>query len=163
MTALCAYRRRWLVHELVPMLVLLAAMAATPACAADVIKVRIDQASITKMPERVSTVVIGNPLIADVTVQPGGLLVVTGKGYGTTNLIALDRAGAVLVEHQIEVISPQEHVVVVYRGLNRESYSCEPQCEPRITLGDSAQFFDPTLAQSGTRTSRAQASSGAQH
>ena len=47
-----------------------------------------------KLPEKVSTIVVGNPLIADVAVQSGGLVVVTGKGYGTTNLIVLDRAGA---------------------------------------------------------------------
>ena len=34
---------------------------------------------------------VGNPLIADATVQPGGILVITGKGYGATNLVALDR------------------------------------------------------------------------
>ena len=27
---------------------------------------------------------IGNPLIADATVQPGGIMVITGKGYGVT-------------------------------------------------------------------------------
>ena len=56
-----------------------------------------------KLPEKVATIVVGNPLIADVSVQSGGLVVVTGKGYGTTNLIALDRAGAVLMERSIVV------------------------------------------------------------
>ena len=41
---------------------------------------------------------IGNPLIADASVQPGGIMVVTGKGYGVTNLVALDRDGATLME-----------------------------------------------------------------
>ena len=55
---------------------------------------------------------IGNPLIADAALQPGGLMVITGKGYGTTNIIVLDRAGAVLMEKTIEVQGPREHVVV---------------------------------------------------
>ena len=62
------------------------------------INVILDQAKLVKLPERVATIVIGNPLIADATVQTGGLMVITGKGYGATNIIALDRTGAVLME-----------------------------------------------------------------
>jgi hypothetical protein len=90
-------------------------------------------------------------------VQAGGLLVVTGKGYGTTNLIALDRTGAVLTERNIEVVGAQDTVVVVYRGVNRESYSCAPDCQRRITLGDAPDYFTQTLSQSATRASQAQA------
>ena len=46
---------------------------------------------------------IGNPLIADASLQPGGLVVLTGKGYGTTNFIALDRKGNALLEKTIQV------------------------------------------------------------
>ena len=62
------------------------------------------KARLVKLPDRVTTIVIGNPLIADVTLQAGGLMVITGKGYGTTNLIALDRSGAVLFERNILVV-----------------------------------------------------------
>lgn len=135
--------------------VLVAAAIASPASAADAIDVFIDQATLTKLPDHTATIVIGNPLIADVTLQPGGLMVVTGKGYGATNVIALDRAGAVLSERIIQVQGPQGPVVVVYRGINRESYSCAPMCERRITLGDTPDFFDATLGQTGTRNQRA--------
>src|ERR1700686_2292244 len=115
MTALFAYRRRRPMQMFACVTFLLAAWAATPAHAVDTITVVLDQAAITKLPEHVATIVIGNPLIADVTVQPGGLLVVTGKGYGTTNLIALDRSGAVLTERSIEVLAAQDKVVTVFR------------------------------------------------
>ena len=69
-----------------------AALGATPA-QADTVTVNVDQARIMKLPDRVATIVIGNPLIADAALQSGGILVVTGKGYGSTNLLALDRAG----------------------------------------------------------------------
>jgi Pilus formation protein N terminal region len=163
MTALFAYRRLSPMQALARCAVLLAAVVTAPARAADTITVALDQATITRMPEQVSTLVIGNPLIADVTIQPGGLLVVTGKGYGMTNLIALDRSGAVLAEHNIQVLGAQDRVVYVYRGVNRESYSCAPECEPRITLGDGAQYFGDTLQQAGNRTARAQAAAPAQH
>src|SRR5882762_7827375 len=127
MTAVFAYRRRQ-IHHLVRAAAIVAAMLTAPARADEAITVMLDQATISKLPERVSTIVIGNPLIADVTLQAGGLMIITGKGYGTTNLIALDRGGAVLTERSIQVVGPQEKVVVVYRGVNRESYSCAPQC-----------------------------------
>ena len=157
MMALFAYRRRAPIQSIAFIALLLAAVAATPARAIDTITVALDQATITRMPENVSTLVIGNPLIADVTVQPGGLLVVTGKGYGTTNLIALDRSGAVISERNIQVLGPQQdQVVYVWRGPNRESYSCTPDCEPRMTLGDAPAYFGEALGQTGNRNSRAQ-------
>ena len=80
-------------------LVLLAAVILVPhaARAAEApLNIVLDQATLMRLPEKVSTIVVGNPLIADVAVQSGGLVVVTGKGYGSTNLIVLDRAGTVL-------------------------------------------------------------------
>ena len=94
-----------------------------------------------KLPEKVATIVVGNPLIADVAVQSGGLVVVTGKGYGTTNLIVLDRAGSVLMERSIVVRGASQNTIAVFRGVERETYSCTPNCERRITLGDSAAYF----------------------
>jgi hypothetical protein len=116
--------------------------------------ITLDQATILKLPEKVSTIVIGNPLIADVAVQSGGLVVVTGKGYGSTNMIVLDRAGAVLMERAIVVRGPADQTVAVYRGVERETYSCTPTCERRITLGDSVAYFTSTLGQSDIRNNQ---------
>jgi hypothetical protein len=109
--------------------------------------VHLDQAGILKLPERTTTLVVGNPLIADANVQPGGIAVITGKSYGATNLIALDRSGTALMEHPIQVLGPRDYVVVVYRGVERESYSCTPDCARRITLGDSGDYFLANLTQ----------------
>ncbi len=123
---------------------------------ADTLTVSVDRAQILRLPEKVSTIVIGNPLIADASLQHGGYLVVTGKGYGATNLLALDRDGRVVMEKTIEVRAAKgHHMVVVYRGTDRESYSCTPTCQPRITLGDANGYFAQTLAQSGTRVGQA--------
>jgi len=163
MTARSVYRGHWSAWALMGAATFLMPIVAAPAQAADVIKVELDRAAITRLPPHVATIVLGNPLIADVTVQPGGFLVVTGKGYGATNMIALDRTGAVLSEHNIEVVGANaSNIVVVYRGVNRESYSCAPQCERRITLGDSAEFFDQTMAQASNRAARAQSAAPAQ-
>ena len=136
--------------------VLLSAFSVSPAAAqSDRIVINLDQAQVLKVPEGVSTLVVGNPLIADVSVQSGGMIVLTGKGYGMTNLVAMDRSGKVLEQKTIQVQSPRDSVVV-YRGVERESYSCAPKCERRITLGDSNDFFGSTLGQTGQRTGQAQ-------
>ena len=119
----------------------------------------LDQAKLVKLPERVATIVIGNPLIADAALQPGGLMVMTGKGYGTTNLIALDRKGHVLLEKRVQVSGPSLDTVVVYKGVNRETYSCTPACAPRIVPGDFQQFFTQGLAQTTARNAQANAMS----
>jgi hypothetical protein len=127
----------------------------------DVVVVRLDQARITRLPDKVFTIVVGNPLIADVSLQAGGLLVLTGKGYGVTNIVALDRAGAVLSEFLVQVEAATDTIVVVYRGAARESYSCTPECAPRISLGDTQPYFDSAIGQTVIRTGRAQAGSAA--
>ena len=104
-----------------------------------------------KLPDRVATIVIGNPVIADAAVQSGGWMVITGKGYGMTNIVALDRSGAILMEKTIEVQGPQ-NVVVVYRGIERDTYSCTPECSRRLTLGDGNAFFEATPARSPRAT-----------
>lgn len=119
------------------------------------IDVVVDQAKLVKMPEQVATIVVGNPLIADVALQPGGTMVVTGKGYGTTNLIVMDRTGGILEEHTILVEGSRDRLVTVFRGIDRETYSCTPVCQRRVTLGDGPSYFTATLNQGGTLTQRA--------
>jgi Pilus formation protein N terminal region len=125
----------------------------------DAIQVNVDQTYILRLPERVATIVIGNPLIADATVQNGGLLVVTGKGFGATNLLAFDRVGGVLMNKTVQVLGPGTNdIVVVYKGVERETYSCASKCERRITLGDSPAYFNANLAESGARNGQVQTS-----
>jgi Flp pilus assembly secretin CpaC len=129
------------------------AASAEPASLA--INVNVDQAKLVKLPAKVATIVVGNPLIADVTLQSGGILVVTGKGYGATNFIAMDRTGEVLVDRQIQVEGPTEELVTVYRGIERESYSCTPVCQRRVTLGDGDKYFKSASDQTTTLSQQA--------
>jgi hypothetical protein len=127
-----------------------------PAADGPDVAVIVDQARLIRAPDQTATLVIGNPLIADVSLQPGGVLVITGKGYGRTNLIALDRTGAVLLDRTVAVVqSPSDTVVVVYRGVERETYSCAPECQRTITLGDRPPYFDAALLQTVARSAQA--------
>jgi Flp pilus assembly secretin CpaC len=116
-------------------------LAALAEPTAGTIAVNVDQAKLVKLPTRVTTIVVGNPLIADVTLQNGGIIVVTGKGYGATNFIAMDRSGEILVDRVIQVEGPTDQLVTVYRGVERETYSCMPLCQRRMTLGDADTYF----------------------
>ena len=56
------------------------------------------------------------------------------------------------MEKTLQVLGPAgRDFVVVYRGVERETYSCAPDCERRLTLGDSPVYFSDVLAQSGAR------------
>lgn len=111
----------------------------------DILRITLDQAQVARLPANTATVIIGNPAIADVTTLKNNAgMVVTGKGYGQTNLIALDAQGNLLDEKQIHV-DPTDKVLVVQRGATRESYSCDPVCMPSAVLGD-----DPTVYSANT-------------
>jgi Pilus formation protein N terminal region len=127
------------------------------------VAVNVDQAKLVKLPSRVATIVVGNPMIADVTLQPGGVVVVTGKGYGATNFIAMDRAGEILVDRLIQVEGPSEQLVTVYRGVERETYSCKPMCQRRMTLGDGDNYFKSVIDQAGSLNSQASGAGNSQN
>jgi len=119
-------------------------VAASPAPAltkGETVTVAADQARLVRLPAGAQTVIVGNPAIADVSLQRNGILVVTGKSFGTTNLIALDASGNVLAESLIQVEEPASTVVTVLRGTARESLSCTPNCQPMLTLGDEMTYF----------------------
>jgi Flp pilus assembly secretin CpaC len=114
--------------------------------------VALDQATILRLPENVSTIVIGNPSVADGTLQVGGLLVLTGKGYGQTNLLALNKQGDTLAEYSLNVAGPKDgSKVTIWRGVDRETWSCAPNCEHAVVLGDSPDYFAAATAQIGSR------------
>ena len=72
------------------------AAALAGAAQAETVTVSVDEARIMQLPDNVATIVIGNPLIADATLQSGGVLVLTGKGFGSTNMLALNRSGKIM-------------------------------------------------------------------
>jgi hypothetical protein len=70
------------------------------------------------------------------------MLVITGKSYGSTNLIVLDGAGKEILSKTLEVRVGAESVVTMHKGAARQSYSCSPVCEPTLLSGDSKEYFD---------------------
>jgi Flp pilus assembly secretin CpaC len=117
----------------------------------DQIAVQLDQAKLLKLPGGTETIIVGNPAIADVSVQRNGVLVITGRAPGRTNFIALDSSGTIISESMVSVSAPQGAGLVVQRGLDQTSYHCAPNCLPSIGLGDEEKHFARTLDQSSRR------------
>ena len=135
-------------------------LAIAPAFADPRIDVKVDEAKIIELPEKTATVILGNPIVADVTLlKNNNKVVLTGKGFGETNLIALDASGNTLGESVIHVLTGFKGLVV-QRGGDRESYSCEPRCLPTVVLGDSAAFMGATGGQIQTHTGMATGGGG---
>jgi Flp pilus assembly secretin CpaC len=121
---------------------LLALASAGTARATEDLIVKYDQSQLLRLPKPASEIIIGNPSIADVSVQSGNLLVVTGKTFGITNMIVLDQDRAVMMEVRVLVKRDEGKVVNLTRGTDRQSYNCTPQCNPSITIGDEQKYFD---------------------
>jgi len=137
-------------------------LSACPAQAEpDRLQVVLDQAKVLKMPVNAQTVIIGNPIVADVTILKNHSMVLTGKGFGVTNMIALDSQGNPVAESMIEVSSAKDKVLVLQRGMDRESYSCVPECMPSIAPGDAATFTSGAVSSITSRNSLASPGSSA--
>lgn len=128
---------------------------AAPPAKHDSVVVMIDHAKVVRLPAKAQTVIVGNPAIADVSVQKNGVMIVTGKSFGVTNLIALDAGGALLAESLVQVGTAADTTLVVQRGMERESYSCTPACQPAIQLGDAQRYFNEASGQARARNAQA--------
>ena len=117
-----------------------ALFAQAPAAASDLIVVS-DQSQLLRLPRAVSSVIIGNPSIADVNVQASNLLVVTGKSFGITNIIALDAERNIIQDQRIVVTRDETRTVNLNKGGKRRSFSCTPNCSPMLTIGDEEDYF----------------------
>ena len=103
--------------------------------------VTIDQARVVNVPAGTEALIVGNAAIADLTLlKQGATMIVTGKGFGETNFIALDAKGNPLAQSLIRVVGGR-NALLVQRGMGRESYACAPQCQPTAKLGDDAKYF----------------------
>jgi Flp pilus assembly secretin CpaC len=118
--------------KVLPMAALLAAGAAwlpSPANAEPGISVQMNEAKIVKLARPADTVVIGNPAIADASVQDASTIVLTAKGFGVTNLVVLDRDGNPIVDELVTVTRQTASSVRVYRRAEMQTLSCTPYCE----------------------------------
>lgn len=98
----------------------------------DFIRVFMNHARVLKLDRAVSKVIIGNSQVADATVADAKTIVLTGRSFGTTNLVLLDASGNAIVDERILVSIDEGNTVRVYRQTDRSVYSCTPNCEKNV-------------------------------
>ena len=108
---------------------LVAPVFIVPAKAGAGIEVTMNQAKIVKLTRAADTIVVGNPAIADAAVQDASTIVLTGKGFGVTNLVVLDQEGSPIVDEQVTVVRQDASSVRIYRRAEVQTMSCTPYCE----------------------------------
>jgi len=127
------------------------ALACAAGSAAGEMQVAVDHARILKIPSPAATVIIGNPSIVDVAIHDPETLVLTGRSYGVTNVVVIGTDGEVVFDDSVTVTAAEDHSVRVYRQASRSTYSCSPQCEPKMAIGDNQDAFGQSAAQFAQR------------
>ena len=94
--------------------------------------VEIDRAQRVQLNGAATSVVVGNPQIADVTVVDANTLFVIGKGYGVTEVVAVDAIGRTLFQGEVAVTAGSTGAVRVWRGGQATEMACAQTCAPSI-------------------------------
>ena len=124
--------------------------------AGGLVTVNVNMARVLRIHAPAATVIIGNPGVADVTIQDPLTLVLTGKSYGRTNLIILDAQGQPIADTTVEVSQLTADTITVFMGSQRTSLACAPNCQPVIMLGDDPAFTSQAITSSNLVEAAAQ-------
>lgn len=133
------------------------AAAAPAALAREPFKVAIDQTVPLILAQPAGSVALGNATVAEVTVNDSNTLLITGKSFGTTNLLVLDRRGETILSTPIVVASDNIGQLTIYRGAGTNTYSCVEKCRPAPIAGDAPDFFGNAM---GTVQAKAATATG---
>jgi len=136
--------------QFVAPLALLAAVAASPALA-DSLTVPIDHSVRLNVAGSASSVLVGNPAVADVTVVDSHTVFVLGRGYGQTDVVILNRDGQTVYSGEVTVAAVGGGRVSVYRGPARTDMACAPGCQVSVRSagGGSAPAAAPAAPAGG--------------
>ena len=104
----------------------------------DIVRVFMNHARILKLDRPVAKVIVGNSGVADATVADAKTIVLTGKAFGTTNLVLLDAQGNAMVDKRILVSIDEGNTVRVFKQTERTIYSCTPNCEEHADISSSS-------------------------
>ena len=114
-----------------------------------------DQVRPYELQKPAGQIVVGNPAIADVTVQDKERVFLFGKAPGMTNIYIFDDEGQFVDNLLIRVRATTQDMLVMHRGSARMTYNCTTNCEPTMTVGDETQTFTEMNQQVMTKTQQA--------
>lgn len=113
-----------------------------------IVTVNANMARVLRINAPAATVIIGNPAVADVTIQDPQTLILTGRSYGRTNMIILDANGDPIADTIVEVAQLKSDTITVFSGQQRTSVACAPNCQPVIMLGDDTSYTSNVITSS---------------
>lgn len=109
-----------------------------------------------KLERPAQNVIIGNPAIADVSVQDASNLLLYGKAPGMTNIYIMDADGEVIENMIVRVRTNANDMLTFYRGSARTTYNCTTNCEATVTVGDDQTTFGEVSTQIAAKYSQAE-------
>src|SRR5689334_6331825 len=155
--------RRLLV--LVPML---AAMAVSSAAAmADGLNLNWREARVVKLAKPATSVVIGDPTVADVTLDTPDTMIIFGKTPGETNILVLSGTQELLLDWPV-VVSPvtARHVSVVSAGSEGAPaevlYACGTERCTRVLSPTDVEFSSSSRSQTTSDTDASKSASSSE-
>lgn len=131
--------------------------AATQTAAAEQLWLTMDQVRPFKLENPAKSIVVGNPAIADVTIQDNANILLFGKTPGLTNIYIFDENGEAVKNLIIRVRTPSADMLTVHRGVGRTTYNCTTNCEATVTVGDDQTQFGIVATQVQNKYSQATA------
>ena len=103
-----------------------------------ILRVFMNHARILRLDRPVSKVIVGNARVADATVADPTTIVLTGRSFGTTNLVLLDIDGNAIADERVLVSIDEGNTVRVFRPSERSVLSCTPICEEHAEFPQGA-------------------------
>ncbi len=131
------------------------APAMTQTAAAEQLWLTMDQVRPFQLDAPAQSIVVGNPAIADVTIQDNSNLLLFGKAPGLTNIYVFDESGEAVKNLIIRVRTPSSDMLTVHRGAARTTYNCTTNCEATVTVGDDPNAFNGVSGQVSAKYSQA--------
>ena len=105
------------------------------------VRVDLDHTAILRLPQPAAAILVGNPDVADVSVHTTDTVLLVGRSYGRTNVLALDAAGRTVYEGTVQVGARDfDSRLQVFGGSARRTFDCAPRCQAAPELGDDAEF-----------------------
>jgi Flp pilus assembly secretin CpaC len=112
------------------------------------IAVPLDEVRVVQFSQPISTVYVGNPAIADVSVIDPRHVFVLGKAFGETNMVALNADGKQVTNDHVSIFGHTGSMVTLHRGPTQMTYSCaSSRCEATPTPGDDKESYATRLGQ----------------
>lgn len=92
------------------------------------IQIEVGRAKTLRLDRIPSTIMFGNPDVADIVIERDGLIFLIGLRAGQTSLHLLDQNGASLLTTDIVVRPENRSQVTFFQGALETTYYCNPQC-----------------------------------